>query len=262
MRVLTYNIHKGIGGLDRRYEIDRTIDILSHFAADVILLQEVDHGAKRSRFHRQSELIARRLGFDHLAVGLNHRLLRGGAYGNVTLSRWPIEESFNFDISLPVKKKRGALYTRLLLPGGRSVHVCNVHLGLAHFERVIQVRRILALLEDLVAQGSDPTIIAGDSNDWRGKLCARLLEPNGYLEAATALYGKRVNTFPAYAPMFPLDRIYFRNIEPKRMIREFHTALPNASDHLPLVVEFVTNASRHPLDGTASPPPRKGTPAR
>lgn len=38
LRVLSYNIHKGIGGLDRRYRPDRVQDVLEHYAADIVLL--------------------------------------------------------------------------------------------------------------------------------------------------------------------------------------------------------------------------------
>ncbi len=48
-RILTYNIHKGIGGVDRRYRLDRTIAAIRHVVPDIIMLQEVDEGVPRSR---------------------------------------------------------------------------------------------------------------------------------------------------------------------------------------------------------------------
>ena len=44
-RLLTWNIHKGIGGIDRRYRPDRIVEVIRHYEPDVVLLQEVDEGA-------------------------------------------------------------------------------------------------------------------------------------------------------------------------------------------------------------------------
>ena len=43
MRLLSYNIHKGIGGRDRRYCIDRVLEVIGHERPDLICLQEVTH---------------------------------------------------------------------------------------------------------------------------------------------------------------------------------------------------------------------------
>ena len=41
LRILTWNIHKGIGGVDRLYRINRVVDVLREELPDVALLQEV-----------------------------------------------------------------------------------------------------------------------------------------------------------------------------------------------------------------------------
>ena len=57
-RLMTYNIHKGIGGVDRRYRPDRIIETIAHCSPDIVLLQEVDDGVPRSRYHKQVDLLA------------------------------------------------------------------------------------------------------------------------------------------------------------------------------------------------------------
>ena len=47
MRLLSYNIHKGIGGRDRRYDIQRVIEVIEEENPDLICLQEVDHHVRR-----------------------------------------------------------------------------------------------------------------------------------------------------------------------------------------------------------------------
>ena len=49
LRVLTYNIHKCIGALDGRYRPERIAEVVRHHDPDIVFLQEVDQGARRSR---------------------------------------------------------------------------------------------------------------------------------------------------------------------------------------------------------------------
>ena len=58
MRLLSYNIHKGIGGRDRRYDLQRIIGVIEEENPDLICLQEVDHKVRRCRFHDQPRLLA------------------------------------------------------------------------------------------------------------------------------------------------------------------------------------------------------------
>ena len=61
-RLLTYNIHKGIGGVDRRYCPERIVETIEHYAPDIALLQEVDDGVPRSEHHHQVEMMALGMG--------------------------------------------------------------------------------------------------------------------------------------------------------------------------------------------------------
>jgi endonuclease/exonuclease/phosphatase family metal-dependent hydrolase len=245
MRVVTYNIHKGIGGVDRQYQIDRVIDVLRHQHADVMLLQEVDHDARRSAYHHQSELLAEALDMPHMAVGINHRLRRGGGYGNVTLSRFPIAESFNLDLTQPRRKRRGALFTLVDHPDFGALRVFNFHLGLVHHERRHQVRRMLQC-DPIASDGSAPAIIAGDSNDWGGRLCRRMLAPCGFDEAAIALRGRRARTFPAFFPVVSLDRFYYRSLRVTSLGLGEHPHAGRASDHLPVFVDLAGQEAQEP----------------
>ena len=48
MRLLSWNIHKGIGGRDRRYSLARIIDAIEAENPDLICLQEVDRLVRRA----------------------------------------------------------------------------------------------------------------------------------------------------------------------------------------------------------------------
>src|SRR3954470_17858187 len=110
LRVLSYNIHKCIGGVDRRYEPERTAEVIRKLEADVLLLQEVDAGAPRSNHDRQFELLGHLVGMRYRTWFPNVDVRGGGHYGNAILSRYPLVESTNLDLSLRFKKKRSVLH--------------------------------------------------------------------------------------------------------------------------------------------------------
>jgi len=236
LRLLSYNIHKGIGGVDRKYDLGRIIDTINFYAPDVAILQEVDEGVPRSGRHRQVELLADATQLSHLAYQRNVRL-KFGHYGNAILSRFPLEESHDIDLTLGPKKRRGAQVVRWRVPVAghtKSMVLANVHLGLSGIERQIQLRRLLSKPPLASLRGRTPLIIGGDCNDVWNTLDKRVMSPAGFAAAGTP-----VRTFPARMPLRPLDRVFYRG--DLRVVRTFagHTELARqASDHLPLVVEF------------------------
>jgi endonuclease/exonuclease/phosphatase family metal-dependent hydrolase len=235
-RLISYNIHKGIGGMDRRYRPGRIIETLARYEPDVVLLQEVDEGVPRSRRDRQVDLLGDALGLRHRAFQPNVEL-RKGAYGNALLSRFPLADVEHVELTVPWKKRRRALLAHCRVPVDghtRRLLISNLHLGLAGFERKIQLRRLLNSGMVTHTQPHTPAIAAGDFNDVYGNLGKRLLEPAGFEPA-----GRYVRTFPAALPLRALDRIYFRG--DLRLLRCFASptgVARQASDHLPIVAEF------------------------
>jgi endonuclease/exonuclease/phosphatase family metal-dependent hydrolase len=241
LRFVTWNIHKGIGGVDRRYEPERTAAALRSLEPDVCLLQEVDRGVKRSRFHSQAELLAELLGFPHLAFVANVKVLGGGEYGNAILARHPLHAVENLDLTIPPKKRRSALHAKLRihLDGGheRTIHLYSMHLGLSGIERGIQLTRFLATESLSHIHRETPTIVGGDLNDVYGTLGRKFLLPAGFRGPA-----KIPPTFPAFQPLRALDGLYVRGTaELTTLLRPRTKLLEQASDHLPLVADVVVS---------------------
>ena len=181
-RLITYNIHKGIGGIDRRYRPERIVESVRHYEPDVVLLQEVDDGSPRSHHHRQVDVLGDALDLPYRVFQPNVRL-KEGQYGNAILSRHPLTDIQDLDLTIPLKKRRRALIAHCRLrceQHVRTLLLFNVHLGLAGFERTIQLRRLLA--SDVLQHTRHDTgvIVAGDYNDVWGTLGRRLLEPAGF----------------------------------------------------------------------------------
>ncbi|HEX4148248.1 MAG TPA: endonuclease/exonuclease/phosphatase family protein, partial [Pirellulales bacterium] len=177
MRVLTYNIHKGIGGRDRRYRLDRVMDVIEQENPDLICLQEVDRHVARSQFDDQPQLLAERF---HAAAQLFQLNVRraGGGYGNLLLSRWPMKAHHQVSLRLHSKKPRGAQLAEIATPEGEMLLV-NWHLGLGERERHWQVRHLLGhhLLE---RSARLPALVVGDYNDWRNTLAAGPFAEHGF----------------------------------------------------------------------------------
>lgn len=238
LRVVTYNIHKCIGGLDRRFDPERIRATIAHYHPDLVLMQEVDSRAERSRFHSLSELLGDLLGFRHRSWFANVAVRGGGEYGNAVLSRFPIIETQNIDLTIASRKCRSALHARcrVRLPSGaqRTLHVYNLHLGLRGSERRKQLALFLGSHPFAHLDERAPILVGGDFNDVWGTLGRDLLKPAGFRSAA-----RPVATFPAWAPLRPLDSVYVRG---RLELIELHRARVEtarfASDHLPLVADL------------------------
>lgn len=232
LNLLTYNIHKAIGN-DRVCDPGRIGQICSESAADVITLQEVDKNVPRSRHLDLARTIAQHLEFDH-ALGLNVSL-KAGHYGNATLSRWPIIHNENIDLSWGIKKKRGCLASVIAAPWG-EILVLNLHLGLSRIERHFQVRRVLDS-RVLVGSGMRPVLIAGDTNE-RTRYLDIFMNLAGYKNASGTVH-RKIKTWPTFAPIWNLDKIFFNN---KLQLAEYQVLRNNltrvASDHFPVLAKF------------------------
>jgi endonuclease/exonuclease/phosphatase family metal-dependent hydrolase len=121
-RIATYNIHK-CKGLDLRVKPRRIVEVLRQINADVIALQEVVSIENGPAEKNQARFIADELGYE-MTFGENRRH-RGGGYGNVLLSRFPIVESRNLDISIRGREPRGCLHTGVRIKADTLVDIYN-----------------------------------------------------------------------------------------------------------------------------------------
>jgi endonuclease/exonuclease/phosphatase family metal-dependent hydrolase len=246
-RVLSYNIHRAIG-VDRRFRPERIVAIIDNYKPDIVLLQEVDEGAPRSRELDLARELATALDFPHRAVGHNVTL-RKGRYGNATLSRFPILSERNIDLTIELWKRRGCQHTAIALGAtGEPAHhhhhhrrldVFNLHLGLSAGQRAQQVE-LLARSREMTALDPDAAcLVGGDFNDWRSLLVPFLTGGMRFRSATDSATGRPLRTYPSFFPRGPLDRIYYRG--PLHLLQATRCRLRLsrlASDHLPIVADF------------------------
>jgi len=240
LRLITYNIHRAIG-LDRRFRLDRIVEILADHNVDIVLLQEVDEGVPRSRRMNLAKVLAEELGFSYYALGHNVSL-RKGRYGNATLSRYPIVRERNIDLTVDERKRRGCQHTTVELNEGRRLEAFNLHLGLSARERQRQAGILARSQEIMALEHGTPCLLGGDFNDWRSLLRAFFVEGMGFrcaTDRETEAGPWAIRTYPSFSPRAALDRIYYRG--GMRLIsasRCRHQTARIASDHLPVIGTF------------------------
>jgi endonuclease/exonuclease/phosphatase family metal-dependent hydrolase len=236
LRVASYNIHKS-RGLDRRVKPERVLEVIRELDADVIALQEIMNVNSDDARLGQARYLAAELSGYSWCFGDN-RDLKGGPYGNMTLSRFPIKFFRNYDVTWRKRERRGCLRSDLALDEKNAIHFFNVHLGTGFIERRHQARKLVSA--DILQHGKirGPKIVAGDFNEWTRGLASRLMGEN-FQSIDLKQFLKSRRTYPGILPFLHLDHIYFDHCFELRHFRlhRSRTALV-ASDHLPIVAEL------------------------
>jgi endonuclease/exonuclease/phosphatase family metal-dependent hydrolase len=157
-------------------------------------------------------------------------MYEAGHHGNAILSRFPILQTRNKDVSAHRFEQRGLLHCEIDLNGQSieregggdaagyppayplRVHCFCVHFGLFGKGRRAQMQALIAHVQNEVPADA-PLVIAGDFNDWRNQLSRELASELDVYDAFHLGHGKPARSFPASFPLFKLDRIYVRGFD-------------------------------------------------
>lgn len=244
LTVTTYNMHKGMSPLNRHVKVAGIAEALDLLCSDLVFLQEVQ-GRNRLRALSHSDW-PHEPQHHYLASRLKRQAAYGmsasyehGHHGNAVLSRFPIDVSSNFDLSVNRFESRVLLSCTLSPPDWQTpvVALC-AHLNLLGHDRRKQYRTLVSYVKEALP-ADIPLILAGDFNDWRSKAADHLADELGLVEVFEALHGSHALSFPARLPLLPLDRIYVRGLVP--VAASVHRGEPwsGLSDHLPLTAQLV-----------------------
>jgi endonuclease/exonuclease/phosphatase family metal-dependent hydrolase len=242
--VASYNMRKAIG-VDRRRRPERVLAVLQEIDADVVALQEADkrfgtrasavphalidtHGLyKPVEFGVSHSRFAHAFPFGEMLeekLGLVTKNL--GWHGNAILVKREVEITGYEALDLPTLEPRGAVLAELNVRG-TELRVVGMHLDLSGLWRKRQVHSILDHIRR--RHRPMPTIIMGDTNEWReaGGVLKEFLP--GYNLANTGM------SFHARRPVAALDRII---VDKRLRIASCgvhrSVAASKASDHLPV----------------------------
>ncbi len=226
VRVVSWNIRHG-AGLDDRLDLPRTAAVLRALAPDVVGLQEVDQGVRRSGGVPQADSLGRLLGMAS-AFGA-FMPYQGGEYGLAILSRHPIVRTHV--IRLPDgNEPRVALLADVALPGADTISVVNVHFDWVANDTLRHAQALtLTRVLDTLAR---PYVLLGDFNDEPGSRTLALFSSRA-AEARKPAADRF--TFSSSDPTKEIDFIFAAPASAWRVgaARVMHE--PMASDHRPVV---------------------------
>ncbi len=250
--VASYNVRKAIG-TDRRRNPQRVLDVLHEIDADIIALQEADkrfggrgaavpheliddHGMYKPVFFgvKHRRVLDRMPGGKHVDAILKINTRNMGWHGNAILVKQHIGVLDCAALDLPTFEPRGAVLAELLV-GDKPVRVIGMHLDLSGLWRRRQIRAIL----DAVSRRRQhmPTILMGDTNEWRdvgGFL--HDLGPNFHIAPTGPSFHSR-------HPVAPLDRIIVdRHFNIDAAGVHMSASARRASDHLPIWARLTNGA--------------------
>lgn len=222
LRILTWNIH-GALGRNPRFDLARAVELIDRWDPEIVALQEVDSRRNRGEGINPFEFLQRELG-EH-GIGAKSITTDDGDYGQMLISRWPMNDVVVHDLSYPEREPRRAIAGVIATSEG-PLRLVATHLGLSIHERRGQAKKLL----DIAGHGTETTIVAGDFNDWFwvGSVRSALSrEMSGVTQ---------FRTFPSFFPLLRLDRIYCR---PRGALMHAFSdrEARHISDHLPVIAD-------------------------
>ncbi|MDM9625623.1 endonuclease/exonuclease/phosphatase family protein [Rhizobium sp. S152] len=235
LKILTYNVHSCVG-TDRKIDPPRIAEVIAETGADIIALQELDVGRKRTGGVDQAHMIASLLKMEaHFHPALH---VEEEQYGDAILTALPTRLMKAGPLP-SIGELRGAIWVRAEIDG-MGVNILNTHLGLRGTDRARQVAELLG--RDWIGSPefqSAPAIICGDLNAVPSspayKSIARQFRDVQLLSSVRA-----ARTFPSRFPLLRLDHIFVSEgigVERSQVVTTLLTR--RASDHLPLLAEVI-----------------------
>jgi endonuclease/exonuclease/phosphatase family metal-dependent hydrolase len=242
LKIATYNIHKGFSQFNRRVVLHELRERLRELDADIVFLQEVQ-GQHAGHVQRhtdypvgpQHEFLAEEF-WAHHAYGMN-AVYDDGHHGNAILSRFPIVQTINKDVSAHRFESRGLLHTELEI-GGQRVHCLCAHFGLFAKGQRAQLNALVDYVMQEIPVDA-PLLVAGDFNDWRNQLSRTLARELGVQDVFDLLEGKPARSFPSRIPVFRLDRIYVRGFDVRYCDVHIGGKWKRLSDHAALSAQLI-----------------------
>lgn len=244
LRLLSFNMQVGIGtkryrdyitrgwrnllpSLEVRENLERIAEMVTDY--DIVALQEIDAGSRRSGYQNQIEGLAEAADFKYWYVQVNRDLGRIAQHGLGLLSRF--EPHAVSEHKLPGKiPGRGALMARFGDPKNPLVVVVT-HLALTKRSRSQQLAQIAALTEPF-----EHVIVMGDTNCGPETLRHDPALASGQLHVHPEL----LPTFPSWRPRRGIDHIL---VSPSMQVHSARTLAVKLSDHLPVAMNVFLPAA-------------------
>ena len=242
LRLVAYNIHHG-EGMDGKLDLERIAKVIAAEKPDLVALQEVDKGCKRSGGVDQAAELAKILKMEQrFGKFMDYQ---GGEYGMAVLSRLPIAETIIHKLPKGAEP-RIALEVVVKSPTwpGKFSFISIHNDWIKEPLRVKQIQVLQAGLKNC----KHPVILAGDFNAEPKSDSLMALEENGW----KMLREGRKNTWSASKPKVEIDFFFAKGL-PVSQFQDTVIAEKVASDHRPIAVVITANAERNAKPESALP---------
>lgn len=239
LRLVSYNVHKGMSPLNTRLRVDGIAHALYRLAPDILLLQEVEgeNLRKKVRFNEHPQQAQYTFFGEYLSLTPSYgknAVYKNRHHGNAVLSRFTLDPKHNLNITVNRLEQRGVLHCEVFPPGWPSpLTVLCAHLNLLEHDRKKQYRAIEEYIGDVLPSDM-PLILGGDFNDWRHQSAKKLADKLHLREVFAACGQPLPKTFPATLPVLSLDRLFVRHIRVCTAQVHKNSVWQHLSDHLPI----------------------------
>jgi endonuclease/exonuclease/phosphatase family metal-dependent hydrolase len=236
LRVITHNVRHG-EGMDGKIDVDRQGALLMNWGADLIAIQELDQGTRRSSSVDQLQVLQQHTGM--YATFAPFMAFQDGEYGLGILT--PSKPFKTQIVSLPEGElePRSAVIVHAGTTEGAVVFAC-AHLDWLEDDSA-RFAQIIVLLESLKAYRDYVCILAGDLNDLPTSRTLRACYDAGFLDTAERHRGEDSGfTFGNPTPSKTIDYILVRPPPGTRLMYADATVIQEAvaSDHRPLMADI------------------------
>lgn len=229
IRVMTYNIHVGIG-MDKKLDLRRIADVINKEKPDLVGLQEVDRSVQRTQRIDEIAELSKLTRMEYaFAFNLPYQ---GGQYGVAILSRFPITATeHRLYKNLREAERRGSIRAEVRIDG-RVVHFVTTHLDYQHDDgRLFEAQQMLGALTDV----KGPLIVVGDFNDIPAGDTYRLMR--SIFDDVWLVTRDEGFSYPADKPTKRIDYIFTRRTDGIKTKRAW-VINTLASDHVPVVADL------------------------
>jgi len=241
IRVMTYNIHVGIG-MDKKLDLPRIAAVINQQKPDLVGLQEVDRGVERTQRIDEIVGLAKLTKMDYaFAFNLKYQ---GGQYGVAVLSKFTIMATeHRLYQNTREAERRGFIRAEVSIDG-RKVNFVTTHLDYQYEDgRVFEAEQLLTALKDV----KGPLIVVGDFNDVPAGGAYKLVSEQ-FADAWTeSMSSDQGLSYPADKPAKRIDYIWFRRADRIRPKRAWIVSTL-ASDHVPVVADLEIERSKSTRD--------------
>lgn len=228
--LLTYNIQVGKSIQRKESNVENAAALIRSIGAETVVLNEVDFYTERTGKIDQPKIIAE-AGNYHYCFGVAF-LFSNGEYGNVVMSKYPLERVALLRMGDDGNESRSATLVKVLAP--EPYYVLGTHFLATDGEEseAIRMASIDRIVEYIEKHNLSPVVLMGDLNTPPDSPSINYLREKGFFVTNDLVPGEV--SFPADDPNILLDYIAIYPANAAECLDHYVVEDDHTSDHRPV----------------------------